>query len=39
MQFQYENSFEVKGKIIDKKVAILPIGAVEAHGAFTIRDR
>ncbi|MGG0718328.1 creatininase family protein [Robertmurraya massiliosenegalensis] len=32
MQFQYENSFEVKEKIIDKKVAILPIGAVEAHG-------
>lgn len=32
MQFQFENSFEVKEKIIDKKVAILPIGAVEAHG-------
>ncbi|MDF1508123.1 creatininase family protein [Robertmurraya sp. DFI.2.37] len=32
MQFQYENSFEVKEKIMAKKVAILPIGAVEAHG-------
>jgi creatinine amidohydrolase len=32
MQFQYENSFEVSKKITEKKVAILPIGAVEAHG-------
>jgi creatinine amidohydrolase len=32
MQFQYENSFEVNDKIQEKKVAILPIGAVEAHG-------
>lgn len=32
MEFQYENSFEVKEKITHKKVAILPIGAVEAHG-------
>jgi creatinine amidohydrolase len=32
MQFQYENSFEVQDKIKAKKVAILPIGAVEAHG-------
>lgn len=32
MQFQYENSYEVKKKIEEKKVAILPIGAVEAHG-------
>ena len=32
MEFQYENSFVVKEKIARKKVAILPIGAVEAHG-------
>ncbi|MRG84940.1 creatininase family protein [Salinibacillus xinjiangensis] len=32
MQFQYENSYKVKDRIADKKVAILPIGAVEAHG-------
>ncbi|WP_152657557.1 creatininase family protein [Oceanobacillus sp. CFH 90083] len=32
MEFQYENSFEVKEKINQSKVAILPIGAVEAHG-------
>ncbi|MBB6453697.1 creatinine amidohydrolase [Salirhabdus euzebyi] len=32
MKFQFENSFEVKEKIVNKKVAILPIGAVEAHG-------
>lgn len=32
MIFQNENSFEVKGKIQNSKVAILPIGAVEAHG-------
>ncbi|MDY0393796.1 creatininase family protein [Virgibacillus halophilus] len=32
MEFQYENSFEVKEKINQSKIAILPIGAVEAHG-------
>lgn len=32
MKFQNENSYEVKDKIIKKQVAILPIGAVEAHG-------
>lgn len=32
MIFQNENSFEVKEKIQNSKVAILPIGAVEAHG-------
>ncbi|MGP4080703.1 creatininase family protein [Pseudalkalibacillus sp. R45] len=32
MHFQHENSFEVKEKISKKKIAILPIGAVEAHG-------
>ncbi|TWT13324.1 creatininase family protein [Planomicrobium sp. CPCC 101079] len=32
MIFQNENSFEVKGKIEKSGVAILPIGAVEAHG-------
>ncbi|WP_223593895.1 creatininase family protein [Neobacillus bataviensis] len=32
MIFQNENSFEVKEKILNSKVAILPIGAVEAHG-------
>ncbi|MBA4601454.1 creatininase family protein [Thermoactinomyces mirandus] len=32
MKFQFENSFEVKEKILEKLVAILPIGAVEAHG-------
>lgn len=32
MNFQQENSFEVKEKIAASKVAILPIGAVEAHG-------
>lgn len=36
MEFQYENSFEVKGKINQSKIAILPIGAVEAHG-YTCR--
>jgi len=30
--FQHENSFEVKEKIKKSLVAILPIGAVEAHG-------
>lgn len=32
MIFQNENSFEVKEKILNSKIAILPIGAVEAHG-------
>ncbi|MCA1035911.1 MULTISPECIES: creatininase family protein [Bacillus] len=32
MIFQNENSFEVKEKIKAAKTAILPIGAVEAHG-------
>ncbi len=32
MKFQNENSYEVKEKIEKSKVAILPIGAVEAHG-------
>lgn len=32
MIFQNENSFDVKEKIQNSKVAILPIGAVEAHG-------
>ncbi|HYK71617.1 MAG TPA: creatininase family protein [Pseudoneobacillus sp.] len=32
MNFQNENSFDVKEKIEKSKVAILPIGAVEAHG-------
>jgi creatinine amidohydrolase len=32
MIFQYENSYEVREKIGQKQVAILPIGAVEAHG-------
>ncbi|MEH7238822.1 creatininase family protein [Bacillus sp. JJ1562] len=32
MLFQNENSFEVKEKIEQSKIAILPIGAVEAHG-------
>lgn len=32
MIFQNENSFDVKKKIHNSKVAILPIGAVEAHG-------
>ncbi|WHY77349.1 creatininase family protein [Neobacillus sp. WH10] len=32
MIFQNENSFEVGEKISKSKVAILPIGAVEAHG-------
>jgi creatinine amidohydrolase len=32
MIFQNENSFEVKEKIQESRVAILPIGAVEAHG-------
>lgn len=32
MQLQYENSFDVKEKIVRAQAAILPIGAVEAHG-------
>jgi creatinine amidohydrolase len=32
MIFQNENSYEVKAKIEKSKIAILPIGAVEAHG-------
>ncbi|MBA4493540.1 creatininase family protein [Paenactinomyces guangxiensis] len=32
MDYSLENSFEVQEKIREKKVAILPIGAVEAHG-------
>lgn len=32
MIFQNENSYEVKEKIENSRVAILPIGAVEAHG-------
>lgn len=32
MDFQYQNSFEVSEKINRFKIAILPIGAVEAHG-------
>ncbi|GGE53292.1 creatinine amidohydrolase [Pullulanibacillus camelliae] len=32
MIFQHENSFDVKDKIAQSLVAILPIGAVEAHG-------
>ncbi|MCJ1909878.1 creatininase family protein [Planococcus ruber] len=32
MDFQQENSYEVKEKIETSRVALLPIGAVEAHG-------
>lgn len=32
MLYGLENSFEIKGKIKKCKVAVLPIGAVEAHG-------
>src|SRR5699024_5024171 len=32
MYFQHENSYEIKEKINDSKIAILPVGAVEAHG-------
>lgn len=32
MKFQNENSFEIRKKIQDSQVAILPVGAVEAHG-------
>lgn len=32
MKFELENSFEVKEKLEKTKIAIMPIGAVEAHG-------
>ena len=32
MQFQYQNSFDIKEQIEQSKIAILPVGAVEAHG-------
>lgn len=32
MKYQEINSYEIKDKIEESKVAILPIGAVEAHG-------
>lgn len=32
MKFGFENSYEISGKIAEKKIAILPVGAVEAHG-------
>ncbi|GAA0436164.1 MAG: creatininase family protein [Bacillota bacterium] len=32
MEFQYQNSYEIEEKIKTCKVALLPIGAVEAHG-------
>lgn len=32
MQFQYENAYDVRPRIESKLAAILPIGAVEAHG-------
>ncbi|GAA3411162.1 creatininase family protein [Paenibacillus hodogayensis] len=32
MHFQYENAYDVKERIAEKRVAILPVGAVEAHG-------
>lgn len=32
MYFQYKNSFEIKKQINQAKIAILPVGAVEAHG-------
>lgn len=32
MKFEFENSVEVKDKIRHFRAAILPIGAVEAHG-------
>lgn len=32
MLFQFENAYDVKERIREKRVAILPIGAVEAHG-------
>ncbi|MBU5266957.1 creatininase family protein [Virgibacillus proomii] len=32
MEFQYENSFDIEEKMKTTKIAILPVGAVEAHG-------
>lgn len=32
MQLQYENSFDIQDKIQHSKLAVLPVGAVEAHG-------
>jgi creatinine amidohydrolase len=32
MKFQDQNSYDVKEKIAESKIAILPIGAIEAHG-------
>lgn len=32
MEFQYQTAYEVAERVKEKKVAILPIGAVEAHG-------
>ena len=32
MKFEFENSYEVSDRIREKKIAILPVGAVEAHG-------
>ncbi|MFZ3578024.1 creatininase family protein [Virgibacillus sp. DJP39] len=32
MQMQYQNSYDIKEQINNSKIAILPIGAVEAHG-------
>ncbi|KKK33822.1 creatinine amidohydrolase [Salinicoccus sediminis] len=32
MKFEFENSYEVSDKIREKKIAVLPVGAVEAHG-------
>lgn len=32
MKFEFENSYEIQEKIKNKKIAILPLGAVEAHG-------
>lgn len=32
MQFQDQNSFDIKEQINRSKIAILPVGAVEAHG-------
>ncbi|WP_188455029.1 creatininase family protein [Virgibacillus oceani] len=32
MYMQYQNSFDIKEQISHSKIAILPIGAVEAHG-------
>jgi creatinine amidohydrolase len=32
MQYQYENAFDVKARIGQKLAAVLPLGAIEAHG-------